>query len=84
MGVNVRLDRAFSILLSTFVLAVTCAVGAAVGFLVGVVGVPVCSWVFGLSGTEWIVLVTVFGVLVGLWRGVKYCKAVYWSDVKLR
>ena len=84
MSVNVRLDRTFSIILSTVVLAITTAVGASLGFLVGVLGVVV-AWVFALSaGQGWIILMSIFGTLLGLLWGIKYCKAVYWSDVKLR
>ena len=84
MSVNVKLDRAFSILLSGVVLAITLALGAAIGFFVGVFGV-LGMWGFGLSaGKGLIIIATLVGALLTLLAGVKYCKAMYWSDLKLR
>ncbi|MFH1743047.1 MAG: hypothetical protein ABIH23_28915 [bacterium] len=84
MSVNVRLDHTFSVLLSGVVLAITLALGAAIGFFVGIFGV-LGMWGLGFAaGKELIVIATLIGTLLTLFAGVKYCKAMYWCDTKPR
>jgi hypothetical protein len=84
MGINENLDRIFSILLSLVALAILVSTGAAVGFLAGVAGM-LGLWGIGVSAGKGVVFgTTLFAALIATLVGIKYCKTMYWSNIKRR
>ena len=84
MCVNTALDRKFSVLLSVVLLVVVAAIGAALGFFAGICGV-LGMWGLGLPACKGLIVAsTLIVTLLTALMGVKYCRTMYWNDIKLR